>query len=205
MRQAHCEATDKLHYPVFSDPVFVSFADASCANRKDFGSQCGYLCVGSERSLLDGSAAPCCPVSWHSRKCPKVARSSGSTETQEETEFIRLLWLEISKVGGCLIFDAKGVFDAMHRNESAALSMQDKRSAVQGLALREAIGRTRTVLRWCHSEANVADALTKVDKRAHELSRKFLQSRVWRTVWDPEFTSSKKLKQQTKGNHSRTS
>ena len=73
------------------------------------------------------------------------------------------------------------------------------------LALREAIGRTRTLLRWCHSEATVVDALTKVDNRAHELSRKFLQSRVWRTVWDPEFTCSKKLKQQKKGNQSRTS
>ena len=46
---------------------------------------------------------------------------------------------EISKVGGCLIIDAKGVFDARHRSESAALSMQHKRSAVEGLALRESI------------------------------------------------------------------
>ena len=101
VRQAHCEASDKLHFPVISDPVFVSFADASWANRKDFGSQCRYLCVGTERSLLDGSAAPCGPVSWHSGRCPGVARSSGSAETQaatqaqEKTEFIRLLWLEI--------------------------------------------------------------------------------------------------------------
>ena len=172
VRQAHCEASDKLHYPVISDAVFVSFADASWANRKDFGSQCGYLCVGTERSLLDGSAAPCCPISWHSRRCPRVTPSSGSAETQaatqaqEETEFILLLWLEIaqggyddtmidqeiSKVGGCLIIDATGVFDAIHRSESAALSMRDKRSAVEGLTLREAIGRTKTLLRWCHSE-----------------------------------------------------
>ena len=154
VRQAHCEASDKLHYPVIFDPVFVSFADAAWANRKDFGSQCGYLCIGTERSLLNGSAAPCCPISWHSRRCPRVARSSSSAETQsatqaqEETEFIRLLWLEIvqggyddtvidqeiAKVGGCLIIDAKGVFDAIHRSESAALSMQEKRSAVEGLA-----------------------------------------------------------------------
>ena len=26
---------------------------------------------------------------------------------------------EIAKVGGCLIIDAKGVFDAIHRSESA--------------------------------------------------------------------------------------
>ena len=174
---------------------------------------------------MDGSAAPFCPISWHSRRCPRVARSSGSAGTQaarqaqEETEFIRLLWLdivqggyddtiidqEISKVGGCFIIDAKGVFDAIHRRESAALSIKDKRSAVEGLALRETIGRTRTLLRWCHSEAIVADALTKADNRAHELLRKFLQSRVWRIVWDPGFTSSKKLKQQKKRKQSRTS
>ena len=44
--------------------------------------------------------------------------------------------------------------------------------------------------------AHVADALTKLDNRAHDLLRKFLQSKVWRNVWDPDFTSSKKLKQQ---------
>ena len=80
-------------------------------------------------------------------------KHSPGTQAQEETEFIRLLWLEIvqggfddtvidqeiAKVGGCLIIDAEGVFDAIHRSESAALSMQDKRSAVEGLALREGI------------------------------------------------------------------
>ena len=63
--------------PVISDPVFFSVNDASWANRKDLGSQCGYLCVRTERALLDGLAAPCCPISWHSRRCPRVARSSG--------------------------------------------------------------------------------------------------------------------------------
>ena len=73
VRQAHIEASDKLHYL-----VFVSFADASWANRKEFGSPCQYLCVGTERSLMDGGAAPCCPIFWRSRRCPRVARSSGS-------------------------------------------------------------------------------------------------------------------------------
>ena len=27
-------------------------------------------------TVLDASAAPCCPMSWHSRRCPRVARSS---------------------------------------------------------------------------------------------------------------------------------
>ena len=48
VRQAHLDASDKLHYLVISDPVFVSFADASWANRKDFGSHCGCFCIGTE-------------------------------------------------------------------------------------------------------------------------------------------------------------
>ena len=86
VRHAHCEASDKLHHPVISDPVFVSFADAAWANRKDFGSPCGYHCIGTERSLLDGSAVPCCPIACHSRRCPRVARSSSSGETQSATQ-----------------------------------------------------------------------------------------------------------------------
>ena len=41
---------------------------------------------------------------------------------------------EISQIGGWLIIDAKGVFDAIPRNESAAISMRDERSAVASLA-----------------------------------------------------------------------
>ena len=94
VRQAHCEASDKLQYPVIFDPVFVSFADAAWANRKDFGSQCGYLCIGTERSLLGRKCRSLLPNLLHTRRCPRVARSSGSAETQsatqaqEETEFI---------------------------------------------------------------------------------------------------------------------
>ena len=118
VRQAHCEASDKLHYPLISDPLFVSFADTSWANRKDFGSQCGSLCVGTERSL----GRECCSLLSY----------------------------------------------------------------------------------FLDREVNVADALTKVDNRAHELLRRFLQSRVWRIVWAPEFTSSKKFKQEKKGKQPRT-
>ena len=83
------EVSDKLQYPVLSDPMFASVPDASWANRKDFGSQCGYLCVGTEWSLLDGRDAPCCPISCHSSRCPTVAHSSGSAETQAAAQSTR--------------------------------------------------------------------------------------------------------------------
>ena len=102
--------------------------------------------------------------------------------------------LVASGAGGVLVIDAKGVFDAISRSESAALSMADKRSAVEGLALKESLGRTRTLLGWIHSEANVADALTKFDHRACGLLREFIRSPVWVLKYDPTFTSSKKLR-----------
>ena len=139
VRQAHCEASDKLHYLVIFDPVLFLLP------------------------MLRGQTG-------------KISVLSVDISVLEQRGHC---WTEVPlKKLSKLLSDAKGVFDAIHRSESAALSMQDKRSAVEGLALREGIGRTKTLLRWCHSEANVADALTKLDNRGHELLRKFLQSKV---------------------------
>ena len=80
---------------------------------------------------------------------PVLQRLKRQRRHKKKPEFIRPLWLgivqggyddttidqEISKVGGCLIIDAKGVFDAIHRNESAVLSMQDKKIGGRGSCL----------------------------------------------------------------------
>ena len=122
-------------------------------------------------------------------------------------EYVRLLWHEIDKgyvylrkadeqiatTPVALLIDAKGVFDSISRSESAALSMNDKRSIVEGLALKESIARTRTKTRWVHSEINVADGLTKFDARACQLLREFRSSPTWRVTRDPTFTSAKKV------------
>ena len=106
VRQAHCEASDKLHYLVLSDPVFISYADASWANRKDVGSQCGYLCVGTEegtvgwerRTLLSHFLA-------FSASVPELhvhlvlLRLKLQHRRWKRPEFIRLLWLEIVQGG----------------------------------------------------------------------------------------------------------
>eukprot|EP00975_Prorocentrum_lima_P054105 11346312-Prorocentrum_lima.AAC.1 len=70
-RQAQAEAADQLNYPLLADPIFLTYADAARIDRRDLGSQCGYLVIGTERGLLDGGAAPCCPISWHAKKCPQ--------------------------------------------------------------------------------------------------------------------------------------
>ena len=99
-----------------------------------------------------------------------------------------------------LLIDTKGVFDSVSRSESAALSMSDKRSVVEGLALKESIARTRTRLRWVQSQISVADGLTKFDPRACQLVRQFLAAITWRVKHDPTFTSAKKVKAQKANN-----
>ena len=90
--------------------------------------------------------------------------------------------------------DAKGVYDAVARSESSALGMKDKYSAIEALALKQSLTDNRTVLRWCHSEANVADALTKGSLPALEIFREFCHRGVWKLVYDPSFTAARKLK-----------
>ena len=67
----------------------------------------------------------------------------------------------IAQVQGALVVDAKGIYDAVTRMESAALAMRDKRSAVEGLALKKALDETMTMMRRCPPDQNLADALTK--------------------------------------------
>eukprot|EP00975_Prorocentrum_lima_P071388 12937368-Prorocentrum_lima.AAC.1 len=67
--------------------------------------------------------------------------------------------------------------------------MRDNHSAVEGLALKQAMASSRTMLRWCHSGVNVADGMTKVATSSLELLRHFVRADAWQLVVDPEFTS----------------
>ena len=54
VRMAHAHAEDKMHYRHIHDPLFVTFADAACVNRRDLRSHCGRICTATEASLLRG-------------------------------------------------------------------------------------------------------------------------------------------------------
>lgn len=87
-------ADTRVHIPSLEDPVFVGWTDCAWANRKDLGSQCGYLIAGAERGILKGQASPVGPCPWYSKKCYRVVRSSGggeiqgASECQEELEYV---------------------------------------------------------------------------------------------------------------------
>ena len=89
---------------------------------------------------------------------------------------------EVSRIPGALLIDSTGISKAVMRSESAARSMNDKRSAVEGLALKECLARSKTRMRWPHSDVNVFDAWTKFDQQGIELIRTFLNRHTWSIV-----------------------
>ena len=73
--------------------------------------------------------------------------------------------------------------------------MREKYTALELLGLVENMGRQDTQMRWCDSDAQLADGLTKLS--AQDRVRKFLQAgQLWNLVHDEKFVSAKKKKKQ---------
>ena len=167
----------------------------------------------ADASALVGDVSPISIISWHSGKLHRTARSSCDAETQaaslaeEESEYCRLVIADVlhngcdlrnwqascSLVPAALIIDCRGVYDALARSESSCLGLQGKRSAIEALALKRSMARTKSSLRWCHSAAQLGDFLTKPALRAAAPFEQLVQKGYhWRLLYDPEFTSARK-------------
>ena len=196
------------------DVCFVAWSDAALANRVDFGSTGGFLVAAANPCILRGEPSPLSLISWRSGKLGRKSRSSLSAEAQalseadQELMFVRLAWSElcgiavdlrkadesISKISGTVVIDAKSLFDVLEKRElnSAAVGLKDKYSALEVLCLLESIERLKTGVRWVHSDAQLADAMTK--PLPPGILHKVLHDGKWTLCYDPNFTSAKKLK-----------
>ena len=187
-------------------------------NRSDLSSTGGYLICASNHAILDGQLAPVTPIAWRSGRLPRVARSSLAAETQAASEaeedmmMVRAQWREllgytidlkdpaedIKKVKAALVVDAKSLYDVLRKDDlnSAAGGLRENYSALELLSLTERLRRGETAIRWVNSDAQVADALTKpaLPGALHQL----LTTSSWKLVYDPTFTSAKRLKQKAR-------
>ena len=69
-------------------------------------------------------------------------------------------------VPGTLITDCKAFYDGVVMSVSAGLGLDERRTAIEALALRQAFEAGGTVVRWVHSHAQLADGLTKASQQA---------------------------------------
>ena len=196
------------------DIVFIGWSDAALANRIDLSSTGGYAIAAANPMILEGKHAPVSFISWRSSRLQRKARSSLSAEAQalaetdQELMFVRMAWAElcglpidlanpsesISKISGTVVVDAKALFDILSKRDlnSAAVGLKDKYSALEILCLLESLEALRTKSRWVHSDAQLADGLTKPLPAGN--LHKVLHDGKWTLTYDPSFTSARRLK-----------
>ncbi|CAE7233152.1 GIP [Symbiodinium necroappetens] len=115
------------------------------------------------------------------------------------TPDLRKAWETAAKVPGALVVDAKSVYDAASKGDTASslFSMKEKYAALELMAVVESIGLMNTSLLWVSSEAQLADGLTK--SQAQDYIRGFLQGlQMWTVKYDPDFVAAKKKKEKKK-------
>ena len=191
------------------DMQFYAWVDAASQNRKDGGSTQGIFVGAASRELLQGAAGTVSPIAWHSTRIDRVCRSPGSSETQAAVNgedvlyYIRYQWAEmmgypvhlrkpsrtVAMVDGCLITDSRNVYDKL---KTAVLTIQgaEKKANLELLGVKESMESTNLVVRWVHSEAQLANALTK--RGGRELELYYRMNFTWRIVEDPEMRSARR-------------
>ena len=189
-----------------------AWVDAASQNRHDGGSTQGVFIGLAPVSLLKGEVCPVTPISWHSHKIDRVCRSPGAAETQaavngeDQMVYARYQWSEImygnvdtkdpdstvKKVLGCVISDSRNVYDKL-QTEVLSIKGAEKRANLELLALKESQLRTNVHIRWVHSEAQLANTLTKANG-GREMELYYRMGHQWRIVEDDRMRSARKRK-----------
>jgi hypothetical protein len=194
-------------------PTLVTFSDASWACRKDGSSQGGQITILVDESFLKGTVCDFSILSYSSRKLHRVARSSTSAEVQQfgnsvdVHEFVKMMYLSLEipdldlrsvdqtlcLQNSAVISDSKNAYDALKRIETSGLQMEEKRTAIELLGIKERLSAARIDCRWVDSDQELADGLTKPFH--FEQLLKALRLTRWSIHFDSNFTSAKRKRQ----------
>lgn len=168
---------------------FMAFSDASFASAKKPDSHAGMFIVGTHQAIEDNQQCAISPISWGCRKIQKVVTSTLSAETAamattlDQVAWLRLFWSWIhngntnwkqpekalSNIAPSIsvntireddlaVTDCKSLYDMITR--TAVPTCSDFRVQLTARAIKEGL-KEGTKVRWVHSAAQLADALTK--------------------------------------------
>ena len=165
------------------------------ANMGLVGSQGGYICGVTDKSLLEGRDAPWSPMAWRSFKMSRTVPSSLGAEAQAmsvalgfvgwATLFLQeLIHGQFDLQGAPAVMqerppvhvtDCKSLYDHLSAVGSPS-TLHDRRSAIDVLILRESMKKTGSVIRRAPTGLQLADGLTKDKGEAVECLRRILRS-----------------------------
>ena len=219
LRRARAHKTHAMKIHAFNQGEelgMFGWVDAGNQNRIDGYSTQGIFIGLAPTNLLRGELCRVTPMAWHSNRIERACRSPGASEAQAAVNgedalfFARYQWYEIihgavdvraptqavQQITGCLITDSRNVYDRLN---TAVLSVKgaEKRTNIELIALKESQEQTGLILRWVHSEAQLANALTK-GSTCREMELYYGMNHSWKIVADPEMQSARKRRAQGK-------
>ena len=192
-------------------PILVTFHDASWSNRRDLSSQGGMISVITSEDILTGQACAFSPVSWQSKRLPRVCRSSTAAEIQMAStaidghEFLKHLMLDLfnerkisldaldeslQSIPSVIVTDSKNMYDSVMKIESSGLQLEERRLAVEVLSYRDRLQAAGIECKWVDSDQQMADTLSKAFHFESFLN--MFQKKLVSLHFDPNFTSAKK-------------
>ena len=169
-------------------------SDAAYANGRAGATQAGFLVSYTHREMNDGEVQQWTPAYWRSYRLPRVVNSTLSAEAQAMSsatgmlEWILLLiseaidgpcnlrncWQYASRRCSMALTDCKSLYD--HLASKSSPTLDDKRTALDVVIVRESLGRVQANLRWIPTDRMLADALTKETVEAMDLLRACLRT-----------------------------
>lgn len=158
-------------------PLLVSYFDASLGTSKSNRAQQGELHLMTTTAAAH-TPSPACMLEFHSNRIHRVVRSSLAAEgcamssAGDRQLFNRVLldaflhgkthigpnWRRELKTPGCLIIDAKGLHDHLHKTGGMA---SERQAALDMLLMKQLIEDEIVGLRWTPTWRQLADPLTK--------------------------------------------
>ena len=195
-----------------SDLLVAGWSDAAAQNRNDGKSTLGIFVGITSQRLTKGEMCNVSPVFWRSAKIGRQCRSPGAAEALAAIECedamygVRLQLLEmlgesvkvrkteeqVAKVPAVLITDSTNVYDRM-QSEVYVPKGPEYRTSLELIGLKEASVRTDMPIRWVHSDAQLANSLTK-DSEQQQLQRYYHLGQAWKIVDDPLMRSARNRK-----------
>ena len=193
--------------------ALYSWVDAANGNRPDGGSTQGIFVGLGPENMLAGAVGAVSPMAWHSSRLDRVCRSPGAAEAlaavngEDALFFARYQWCELeygikdvrdcrevaSGIRGCIVTDSRNVYDKLS-TEVMMVKGAERRTDLELLSLKESQATTGLIIRWVHSEAQLANSLTK-SGGDREIELYYQMQHQWRIVEDAQMRSARKRKQ----------
>lgn len=99
----------------------------------------------------------------------------------------------VNKIVGCLVTDSRNVYDKL-ATEVVVAKGAEKRVDVTLMRLKESQNVNQVLVRWVHSDAQLANGLTKA-RELRQLLLYYNMGQHWKIVEDPTMSSARKRKE----------